>query len=251
MSLVDRIKNIVGYAVVVVLCGVAMACGGGGSSQESAAPESTASNTQADSNSPLGRLEQLGQKLEETNKRMEAAQQSGDAGAQVAAAMEGLGALFGGGSRVEPLELDQLRPFAPDRFSGLPRTNSSAEKTGMAGLMVSRLEVTYGDGASKTIRLEISDTGGISGVMALAGWMGIQGEKEDASGIERTQKVGGRIVHEKISKTGGTNEYGLVIGDRFVVSASGEGVTHPELRTAVSNLNLSGLEALKTQGVQR
>jgi hypothetical protein len=260
----------IGYTVVVVLCAIVFAfvvggigatitgagmlgsmALGGGLTGDSASSGSAASDVQVDPDSPLGRLQELGQKLDESTRRMEAAQQSGDAGAQVAAAMEGLGAIFGGGNRVEPLDIDRLRPFAPNTFAGLPRTSSNAEKSGMAGLMVSRVEAVYGDGADRTVTLEISDTGGISGVMALAGWMGIQGEKEDESGIERTQKVGGRIVHEKISKTGGTNEYAIVLGDRFVVSARGDGIGQPELRTAVSGLNLAGLEALRAEGIQR
>ena len=55
--------------------------------------------------------------------------------------------------------------------------------------------------------------------MGLASWAGVEGEKEDDNGSEKTAKVGGRLVHERISKTGGTNEFGIVLGDRFVVSA--------------------------------
>ncbi len=42
---------------------------------------------------------------------------------------------------------------------------------------------------------------------------------------ERTSKVNGRLTHEKAAKrSGGTNEFAVVLGDRFVVGASGNGV---------------------------
>ena len=77
---------------------------------------------QFDKDSPMGKLQELGNKLEESNKKMEAAQKSGDQNAQVAAAFEGLGTLLGGGKRVDPVAIDQLKPFVPESFAGLPKT---------------------------------------------------------------------------------------------------------------------------------
>ena len=48
-----------------------------------------------DKNSPLGRLDALGRKLEENNNKIEAAEKGGDTGAQVAAAAESLGLILG------------------------------------------------------------------------------------------------------------------------------------------------------------
>ena len=112
----------------------------------------------------------------------------------------------------------------PDTFAGLPKTRSNAEKNGIAGLMISKAEATYSDGAQKRVTLEISDTGGVSGIMSLASWAAVEEEKDDDSATERTRKVGGRLTHERMSKTGGTNEFGVVLGDRFMVSAKGNGV---------------------------
>jgi hypothetical protein len=209
-----------------------------------------ASTSRVDQNSPLGKLQQLSEKLEESGKKMEAAEKRGDSQGQVTAAIESLGTLLGGGKRVEPVGIEQLKPFVPETFAGLPRTSSNAEKSGIAGLMVSKAEATYDNGAGKSVTLEVSDTGGVSGLVALAGWAGVQGEKEDQNGSERTQKVNGRLVHEKISKRGGSNEYGLVLGDRFVVSAEGTGVDLATLKAALSGLDLGKLESMKDLGVK-
>jgi hypothetical protein len=187
----------------------------------------------------------------EVGRKAEAAEKSGNKEEQMKAAMEGLGAVLGGGKRYDPLGIDQLKPMVPDSLAGLPRTRSSAEKNGVAGLMVSKAEAGYGDGGGKSVDLEITDTGGASGLLGLAGWMSLQGEKEDDSGIERTRKEGGRLVHEKISKQGGTNEFSIVLGDRFIVAARGRGVSIEQLKSAVGSIDLGKLESLKEAGAQK
>jgi hypothetical protein len=120
----------------------------------------------------------------------------------------------------------------------------------MAGIMVSKAEATYGDDAGKNVKLEVTDTGGVSGMLGLASWMGVEEEKQNDSVSERTQKVGGRLIHEKVSKTGGDNEFGVVLGDRFVVSATGN-LGLNELKAAVSSIDLGKLESMKAAGAQK
>jgi hypothetical protein len=253
-----------GYTVIVVVCAIVLtmvvgAVGGviaGGAAMGAGAlsggltTPSPSSDVQFDKNSALGKLQALGNKMEESTKKMEAAQKSGDANAQAAAALEGLGTLLGGGKRVDPMGIDQLKPFIPETFAGLAKKSSTAEKTGMAGIMVSKAEATYGDDAGKNVKLEVTDTGGVSGMLGLASWMGVEEEKQNDSGSERTQKVGGRLIHEKVSKTGGDNEFGVVLGDRFVVSATGN-LGLNELKAAVSSIDLGKLESMKAAGAQK
>lgn len=256
----------VGYTVVVVVCGIIISVvaatitgtiiGAGmiGSSMVSGVfggqgqPDA---DVQFSPDTPLGQLQQLGEKLEESGRKMEEAEQRGDSAAQVDAAMQTLGTLFGGGNRVEAVQTEQLKPFVPDTFAGLPKTSSKSERTGMGGLMVAKAEAEYGDGGQRSVSLEVTDSGGVSGLMGLASWANIQGESEDDNGTERTHKVGDRIVHEKSSKRGGSNEYSIIVANRFVVSASGRGVDLPALRSAVSALDLGGLEDMKEIGVQK
>ena len=252
-----------GYTVVVVVCAIVImvVVGSVGSMITAGAMMGTgmfpgmssrasSSDVQFDKNTPLGKLQDLGTKLEESNKKMEAAQKSGDANAQAAAAIESLGTLLGGGKRVDPVSPDQLKPLVPDHFAGLPKTKSSSEKEGALGLMMSKAEATYGDGAEKRATLEITDTGGVSGLTAMAGWAGVEGDSDDENGSEKTYKKDGRLVHEKLSKSGGTNEFAIVIADRFVVGAKGNGVTLDELKSAVSGIDLAKLEGMKGVGVK-
>ena len=106
---------------------------------------------------------------------------------------------------------------------------------------------SYGDG-EKSATLEITDTGGVSGLMGLASWMGVQEERENDDGYERTGKVNGRITHEKSSRSS-DNEFAIVVGERFMVSATSRALDVNALKAAVSDLELQKLESMKDQGV--
>src|SRR4051812_6317116 len=249
------------YTAVVIVCAIVLAIvlglisglfvGAGMVGAGALGASTSNSDVQFDKNSPLGALQQFAKKAEESNKKVEAAQKSGDPNAAAAAGVEALGALLGGGKRVEPLDIEQLKPFVPETFAGLKRTSSNAEKSGIAGLQVSKAEARYSDDNEKSVQLEVSDTGGVSGMMAFAGWAAVQGERDNDEGSEKTQKIDGRLVHEKSSKTGGTNEYAVVLGDRFVVSAKGDGVDVNTLKSAVASLDLAKLESMKGVGVKQ
>lgn len=241
------IVSMVGVAIVGAgAIGSGMMSGALGGVSDSA----TAGDVQFDKDSPLGRLQELGKAMEKSNKEMEAAQKSGDPNATAAAAMGALGALMGGGKKVDPLEIDQLRAFVPASFAGLERDgNGSAEKTGLGAMMISKAEASYGAG-DRRVRLEIVDSGGASGLMGLASWASIQTTREDDNGSERTSKVNGRTVHEKDSKNG-TDEYAVILGERFMVTATSSDVELGELRSAVSSLDLNRLESMKDVGVQK
>jgi len=205
----------------------------------------TAPTVTYDSDSTMGKLDQFGKKMEEANKRMEAAQKTGDPQKQMEAAMGALGTAMSGGKGVEPVQLEALKPFLPATFAGLPQTSTQSDRSGVPGLMIAKAEAEYGDASGKNVELEVVDTGGAAGLMGLAGWMNIQGEREDASHREVTRREGTRLVHEEASKTGGQSKYTVVLADRYVVSASGRGVDIGALKSAVGSLDLGKIESLK------
>ena len=251
----------IGYTAVVVICAivigfvVSLMAGGlmaltGGGAMMGGMHGRGAPGVTFDKDSPMGKLEGFGKQMEEVGKKMEAAQKSGDRNAQMKAAMEGLGTVLGGGKRFEPVAPDVLKPLAPESFAGLPRTGTNAESGGPAGLAMSKVESDYGDGAKRHVRLEITDTGGAGGLLGLAGWMNVQGEKEDASMRESTRKEGDRYINERVSKTGGENVFSIVVGNRFIVHAEGRGVAIDEIKGAVASLDLGALEAMKNAGAK-
>ncbi len=243
------IVNIVVFLILGTIVGVVGGIGGAATGMFSGRSQH-AGKVAYDKDSPMGKLEALSKNMEAAGQKMDAAQKSGNPEEAMKAAMAGLGAAFSGGKTVEPLGLDQLKPFVPATFAGLDRKANSAEKTGAMGMMMSRAQARYAGEANKSIDLEISDAGGASGLMALASWAGVQGEKEDEYGSEKTAMVKGRLVHE-MSRKDGSSEYTVVLGQRFVVSAKGQQVDLKTLKAAVSKLDLGKLESLKDVGVQK
>jgi Yip1 domain len=252
-----------GYTAVIVVCAIVLSIaitatigtvaglGMVGAGVLGSAASRGGREVQFDKNSMLGKLQELSKQTEESTRKIDAAGKSGDPNAQATAALEGLGTLLGGGKHVDPISIDQLKRFVPETFAGLPKKTSNAEKTGIASLMISKAEATYSDDGQKRVTLAISDTGGASGLVGLATWASLREEKEDDNGSERTLKVDGRLVHEKTSKRGGDNEFSLVLGERFVVSASGVGVEVNELKASVMSLDLAKIESMKDTGVIR
>lgn len=198
-----------------------------------------------DKASPMGKMDDFAKKMEAASKKMEAAQKSGDPNKQMEAAMGALGTALSGGQGVEPVQLDVLKPFVPEKFAGLPRTSQRADRSGVAGLMVAKVGAKYTDPSGKRVELEVVDTGGAAGLMGLASWMGVQGERETDGRMERTRKEGNRLVHEEVSKQDGRNKYAVVLANRFVVSAEGRGVDIATLKSAVGGLDLGRIETLK------
>jgi hypothetical protein len=247
----------IGYTAVVVICAIVvsavvgtvvgtvtgMGMMGAGLMSGAALGGAGGPTASADPNSTLGRLEQFGRAMENSAKKAEAAANSGDTAGAASAAAEGLGALLGGGNRLEPIDVAQLKPFVPETFAGLARRSSEAEKTSF-GLTITRAEGQYGDGCEKDVTLEVIDTGGLGGLMGLAGWMNVQTERETDDGVERTRKEGGRMVHERSSKSG-SNEFSVVVGERFLVNTRGRGVDLDTLKSGVAALDLGALEAMK------
>lgn len=203
-----------------------------------------------DPDSPLGKIEQMGKRMETAGKQLEEAQKSGDSKAQGEALGAVLGAALGSAGKVESLAPDRLKGFLPETLAGLPRKTLSAERNAALGMQVSEGRASYGDGKGRELSLEITDLGSAQGVMALAGWASIESEKQTESGYEKTVKQDGRIVHEEWDGSRKSGEYSVVLAERFVAKVRGDAADIGELKQALAGIDLAGLEALKGEGVQ-
>jgi hypothetical protein len=205
-----------------------------------------------DPNSSLGKLEQWSKQVEAAGKKVEAAQQSGNPDAAGQAVGGVLSAVLGGGGQpVESLPADQIKPFLPETLASLPRKSMSVERNQAMGLQISTGKAQYGAaGGGPDLSLEITDTGGAHGVMLLAGWAGIESEQQTNTGYEKTYKQNGRIIHEEWDNSNSRGKYSIVLGERFVATLSGGAPSLDALKSALGEVNLDGLEALKNEGVK-
>jgi hypothetical protein len=248
----------VGYTVVVIIVAIVIgfvislvvgAVTGMGAAMRSGAftSHTDSSDVHFDKDSPMGKLEQWSKSVEQASKQMDAAQKSGDQQAQADAMKSMMGAALGGGD-VESLAPDRLKPFLPDTMLGMPRKELSAQRNGAMGMQISQADATYANDDGRSVRLQITDTGTAKGLLGLAGWAGVEGERETGSGYEKTYRQDGRLVHEKWN--GSHGEYAVILGDRFTVEVDGNVGSINDLKAALAQVNLAGLEALKNEGVK-
>lgn len=189
------------------------------------------------------KLDEFAKKMEQAAKQVEDASKSGDPAAIGKAASAALGAMAGaaGAGQRAPIGAQQLKSMLPESIAGLPRGQWEASDTTAMGIKGSSAKADYGQG-ERRIELEILDVGGLSGLMSIAGWMGVTGERETSSERERTYKDGARLVHEREQKSGRRAEYKLVLGNGVVVQLEGDGVDLATLKRVVEGMDLKSLE---------
>ena len=206
-------------------------------------------NVSLDSNSALGKLAAMGQRAEQAGKEMDAAQKSGDSAAQSAAMGKMMGAMAGG--NVEALPPEQIKAFLPDSLGELKRTSLSAQRNAAMGMQISEADAEYAaDNGGRHIRLEVSDTGGAKGLVSLATAMAPEEEKQTEHGYEKTYSTNGNLVHEQWDTQSKYGEYGVLVGQRFSVKASGNVDSIDQLKQAVASVDLDKLASLKDAGVK-
>ena len=190
-----------------------------------------------------GALQQWSARVEEAGKKAEVANKSGDTTAAVAAASGVLGAVLGGaaadGKVVEPLSIDAIKAVIPASLAGMERRELSAERNAMGGFKVSVAHARFNDGAKRDIQVEVSDFGGATGLMALAGMAAaVESEKETETGYEKNYHDGDRIVHEVWDRRDGRGEYTVLSAKRYSVKVSGKAGSIDELKSVAAAIHL-------------
>ncbi len=209
------------------------------------APGTTVSSTGGFEDNSAGKaLEQWGKQIEEAGKQVEQSAEQQGGVPDGAAVGQLIGAIAGSAKGGEALPTDQMKSFLPETLAGLPRTNLSAERNTAMGIQVSEAEAAYSDGAGRNLQLEITDTGGAQGFVALAAWANVEEEREWDGGYERSYNADGRMVHERWDAANSNGEYGLIVGKRFSVKVTGNAASIDELKAALATgVNIAALEA--------
>ena len=189
------------------------------------------------------KMEQMAKKMEEAGKQMEAAQKSGDAAAAGQAAAAVLGAMTGGQPRAVVPAAD-LKALLPESIGGLKRESFEAQSGGAMGITGSTARAVYRAGEQQ-ISLSISDTGGMAGLMALAGWANMTTDRETDQEVEKIYKQGSRTVREEFRKDGSRSEYMVILPNGLLVQADGNRVPLDQVKKAVEGVNLAKLEAIQ------
>lgn len=168
-------------------------------------------------------------RLEAASKRMEAAARQVEAGTATA---------------TDP---DALKAFLPAAVAGFTREEVSASSSGAGGYQGSQAEGRYAKGDA-SLRLEVTDMGAAGALAGMAGAFNVKSSKETATGYEKVGVVGGRMTQESYDRQARSGEYSILVGERFMIHARGDGVTMDELKAAVASVDAGRLEGLAKAG---
>lgn len=137
---------------------------------------------------------------------------------------------------------DALKAYLPASVAGFARGEVTASSGGAAGMEGSQAEAEYAKGDA-TLRLQVTDLGRAGALAGMASAFKVKSSKETATGYEKMGVVNGRMTQESYDREARSGEYSVLVGERFMVQASGSGVSMDELKGAVDSVGLSRLEA--------
>jgi hypothetical protein len=200
-----------------------------------------------DPDSPLGKLSAMSANTARATKDLENAQKSGDVAAQQAA----MGKLMSGDGKTVAVSLspETLRGFLPEELDGMKRSDFNAERSGAMGMQISSAHATYSDGRIRTMQLEVTDSGNMRGMMAVASAVAPATEEQTDHGYEKTYSDHDRLVHEAWDTQTKSGEFSVVVANRFTVKASGNAQDIDQLKEVVNDMDLDKLASLKNEGI--
>ncbi|HEX4848413.1 MAG TPA: hypothetical protein VFV30_09730, partial [Novosphingobium sp.] len=137
------------------------------------------------------------------------------------------------GQPPKPVDLAALQGLLPASIGGFQRT--SIESAGVGGVG-SKAEAVYRNG-DKQVRVEIVDMAGLGVVAGALGGLGVEQNREDANGYERTRTVDGAIQTEKWDTRRSRGSFGRQVAGRFMVMAEGDAGSIEELKAIVAGID--------------
>lgn len=186
--------------------------------------------------------------LEEAGKQM--GQAMANAAGAVSGSSDASGALAGKAS--EAVDFRELKALLPEELGGMARKSAEGQKSGAMGFTLSMAEARYEKEGGGRIKLTITDAGAVAGMAAMAmyAWAGMEIDKEDENGYEKTTTINGYRGYEKHNKSNNSSEISLVVGNRFIVQLDGDDVSVDDLKSALDKVDLGKLEGMKNVGVK-
>jgi hypothetical protein len=154
-------------------------------------------------------------------------------------------ATFMNASEVEPLGVERLAAYLPQRLAGLARSGGGGGRNEETGFPITTASATYAGADGRSLELRISDLAGPKGIAAYAAWA-LLGDQDNSGdeGYERARIVGARRYYEQWDRTAARGEQAVLLGSRFVVSVSGNPEDAATLTAALNEVDLNGVEGL-------
>ncbi len=132
-----------------------------------------------------------------------------------------------------------LQALLPSAIGGFQRTAVESNRAGPA----SNAEGTYESG-DKRFKLKVADMTVVGAIAGMAGAFGVEQNREDGDGYERTTTKDGNLVVEKWNRSDNRGTFMTMVGKRFMIEAEGQAGSIDELKAAVATIDLGKLNAL-------
>lgn len=154
-----------------------------------------------------------------------------------------LGHSLGGAHRHDPVDFHTLEALLPTEVAGMQRGVPRGESNQAMGIKATNAEVDF-TGTNTRINVSIKDATAISGLAGLAKLANAQ-ESEQGDSYEKNITIDGRTVHAKWDGTYKHGELSMLVGNRFGVDITGDGVDMDTLKAALAQIDLGKLESMK------
>ncbi|MEK7379775.1 MAG: hypothetical protein AAB075_02050, partial [Gemmatimonadota bacterium] len=156
------------------------------------------------------------------------------------------------GKATEAVDFRELKALLPEELPGMRRTSAEGQKNSAMGFTLSTAEARYESEGGGRIHLTITDAGAVAGLAAMGmyAWAGMEIDKEDEDGYEKTTTLNGRRGYEKYNRSSNSGEVSLMVGGRFIVELNGDGVSMDDIKSALDRVDLDKLEGMKNIGVK-
>jgi hypothetical protein len=126
---------------------------------------------------------------------------------------------------------------------GFARTDTSTAAGGAAGFDFGNAKAVYAKGDAR-ITLSLTDMGAMGALAALGSAFSANASEETANSYTKVGEVDGRMTMEEFNRETKAGRFAVIVGDRVIVEAEGNGVSMDALKTAVDAVDLGQVEAL-------
>jgi hypothetical protein len=150
----------------------------------------------------------------------------------------------------EPVDFRRLRDLLPAEALGFAQSDAEGSKDGAMGFSISKASATYaGDEVSTS--LAVSDLGGAQFAMMMGlAWTMAEIDRESSTGFERTMTFEGYPGFADYDSENRSGKIQVLVADRFLVEASGRGVSYEQIEELARTIDLGTLDGWKDEGRQ-
>jgi len=152
-------------------------------------------------------------------------------------------AAISGGTDVKLTDHLKIKALLPETLLGLPRTELMSQKGGMGRVQVATARATYRAADGTQLRVEITDSGTMSGVLAI-GFNSVEMDRRTEDGFERTLLYRGTRAKERFRTVSQRGSFETFVGDRFMVKLRGRKLPMETIREAYDSLPLEDIKKL-------